>query len=41
MIKIIYTDMELVLLMYNVHPYFSLNSLDKTVLIIQGKIWVI
>ena len=30
--------MELVLLMYNVHPYFSLKNLGKKVHIIHGKI---
>ena len=31
--------MELVLPMYNVHPYFSLKNLGKKVSIIHGKIW--
>ena len=31
--------MELVIPMYNVHPYFSLKSLGKIVCIIQCKIW--
>ena len=31
--------MELVLCMYNVHPYFSLKNLGKKVCIISGKIW--
>ena len=31
--------MELVLLMYNAHPYFSLKSLGKKVRHIHGKIW--
>ena len=30
--------MELVLPMYNVHPYFSLKTLGKRVCIIHGKI---
>ena len=33
--------MELVPLMYNVHPYFSLRNLDKNVRIICGKICVL
>ena len=35
----IYIDMELVLPMYNVYPYFSLKNLGKNVHIIPGKIW--
>ena len=31
--------MELVLPMYNVHPYFSLKNLGKNVYIIHSKIW--
>ena len=31
--------MELVVSMYNVHPYFSLKNVGKTVCIIHGKIW--
>ena len=31
--------MELVLPMYNVHPYFSLKNLGQTMLIIHSKIW--
>ena len=31
--------MELVLPMYNVHPYFSLKNLGKKVCIISGKTW--
>ena len=34
-----YIDMELVLPMYNMHPYFSLRNLGKKVCIIYGKIW--
>ena len=30
--------MELVLPMYNAHPYFSFKNLDKNVRIIHGKI---
>ena len=37
-IKNIYIDTELVLPMYNAHPYFSLKNLGKKVLIIHGKI---
>ena len=33
--------MELVLPMYNVHPYFSLKTLGKRVSIIHSKIWYI
>ena len=36
-IKNIYIDKELVLPMYNVHPYFSLKNLGKKVHIIHGK----
>ena len=38
-IKNIYRDTELVLPMYNVHPYFSLKNLGKKACIIQSKIW--
>ena len=31
--------MELVLPMYNVHPYFSLNNFGKKVHIVYGKMW--
>ena len=32
--------MELVLPMYDAHPYFSLKSLCKKMCFIHGKIWV-
>ena len=38
-IKNIYIDIELVLPMYNVHPYFFLKNLDRKVCIIHSKIW--
>ena len=38
-IKNIYIDPELVLPMYNEHPYFSFKYLGKKVHIIHGKIW--
>ena len=31
--------MQLVLLMYNVYPYFSLKNLGKKVCIICSKVW--
>lgn len=37
--KNIYIAMELVLPMYNVHPYSSLTNLGKKVHIIYDKIW--
>ena len=37
-IKNIYIDTELVVPMYNAHPYFSLKNLGKKVHIIHGKI---
>ena len=33
--------MELVLPMYNAHPYFSIKNLDKKMHIIHGGIWYI
>ena len=39
-IKNIYRDTELVLPMYNVHPYFSLKNLGKKVHIIRSRIQV-
>ena len=33
--------MELVLAIYNVHPYFSLKTLGKKVRIIHGKTWLL
>ena len=38
-IKNIYIDMELVLHMYNAHPYLSLKNLGKNVCILHGKMW--
>ena len=38
-LKNMYIDTELVLPIYNVHPYFSLKSSGKKVHIIPGKIW--
>ena len=36
--KNIYIDTELVIPMYNVHPYFSLKNLGKVVCIIHSEI---
>ena len=38
-IRNIYVDPELVLPMYNVHPYFPLKNLGKKMRIIHSKIW--
>ena len=37
-IKNIYIDTELLLPMYNAHPYFSLKNLGKSMCILLGKI---